>query len=76
MTTLNGDDEIQYPNEDNPEPIVFEISDGDVTVRESADTSTAKSSVLSGAVSTARGSAAPARAAPSLCNRSSGRHAR
>jgi hypothetical protein len=49
----------EHPNEDSPEPIVFEISDGDVTVRESAGASTARNSVLGGAVSTARGSAAP-----------------
>lgn len=49
----------EHPNEDNPEPIVFEISDGSVTIRESAGASTARSSVLTGAVSTARGSAAP-----------------
>ncbi len=49
----------EHPNDDNPEPIVFEISDGSVTIRESAGASTARSSVLTGAVSTARGSAAP-----------------
>ena len=49
----------EHPNEDSPEPIVFEVSDGDVTVHESAGASTARNSVLGGAVSTARGSAAP-----------------
>jgi hypothetical protein len=49
----------EHPNEESPEPIVFEISDGDVTVREGTGGSTAKTSVLTGAVSTARGSAAP-----------------
>jgi len=48
----------EHPNEDDPEPIVFEISDGDVAVRESSGASVAKSSALTGAVSTARGSAA------------------
>jgi hypothetical protein len=49
----------EHPNEDSPEPIVFEISDGGVTVRESEGASAARNSVLGGAVSTARGSAAP-----------------
>lgn len=49
----------EHPSEDSPEPIVFEIADGDVAVREAAGGSVAKSSALAGAVSTARGTSTP-----------------
>ncbi|HEX6457971.1 MAG TPA: hypothetical protein VF032_03565 [Thermoleophilaceae bacterium] len=50
----------EHPNESSPEPIVFEIDDSGLTLRDSDTKATESSTSLSRAVEAARGAAAPA----------------